>query len=225
MDCENIILETLISVAHGIARQFGNNCEVCIHELNEEDLEHSIIYIINGHVTGRKIGGSPSNIVLKTIEKLHKGEPIVDNLSYLIKSSNGKILKSSTVFIKNSYGKYKYILSINFDATNFIPFKDDLASLMAVEGQSKSDSLEEIPNSAQELMDNLIIKSEELIGKPASIMSKEEKIRAIKFLNSAGMFLITKSGDKVSNHFKISKFTIYNYIDNYKEKKEKAVNE
>ena len=116
-------------------------------------------------------------------------------------------------------------MSINFDATNFIPFKDDLASLMAVEGQSKSDSLEEIPNSAQELMDNLIIKSEELIGKPASIMSKEEKIRAIKFLNSAGMFLITKSGDKVSNHFKISKFTLYNYIDNYKEKKEKAVNE
>ena len=222
MDCENIILETLISVAHGIARQFGNSCEVCIHELNEDDLEHTIIYIINGHVTGRNNGDGPSNIVLKTIEKLHKGEPIVDNLSYLIKYSNGKILKSSTVFVKNSSGKYKYILSINFDVTNFIPFKDDLSSLIAVEGKSKNGFLDEIPNSAQELMDNLIIKSEELVGKPASIMSKEEKIKAIKFLNGSGMFLITKSGDKVANHFGISKFTLYNYIDS---KKEEVTNE
>lgn len=216
MNYENIILETLIGVAHGIARQFGNNCEVCIHELNSADLEHSIIYIVNGHVTGRSINDGPSNIVLKTIESLNKGEPIIDNLSYLIKASNGKILKSSTIFIKDIDGKYKYILSINFDVTNFVPFKDDLLSFMAVENKLKSEFLDEIPNSAQELMDKLIIKSEELVGKPTSIMTKEEKIKAVRYLNSSGMFLITKSGDKVANHFGISKFTLYNYIDSNK---------
>lgn len=210
----NIILETLISVAHGIARQFGNNCEVCIHELKEDDLDHTIVFIINGGITGRKAGEGASNMVLNTIEKLKKGEPIVDHLSYLTKSSNGKILKSSTVFIRDINGKYKYILSINFDITNLMPFKSDLESLLNTEDKSK---LEEIPNSAQELMEKLIIKSEELIGKPASIMNKEEKIRAIKFLNNSGVFLITKSGDKVSNHFGISKFTLYNYIDSKKE--------
>ncbi|ADG72722.1 helix-turn-helix transcriptional regulator [Brachyspira murdochii] len=210
----NIILETLISVAHGIARQFGNNCEVCIRELKEDDLDHTIVFIINGGITGRKTGEGASNVVINTIEKLKKGEPIVDHLSYLTKSSNGKILKSSTVFIKDMNGKYKYILSINFDITNLMPFKSDLESLLNTEDKSK---LEEIPNSAQELMEKLIIKSEELIGKPASIMNKEEKIRAIKFLNNSGVFLITKSGDKVSNHFGISKFTLYNYIDSKKE--------
>ena len=210
----NIILETLISVAHGIARQFGNNCEVCIHELKEDNLDHTIVFIINGGITGRKVGEGASNVVINTIEKLKNGEPIVDHLSYLTKSSNGKILKSSTVFIKDINGKYKYILSINFDITNLMPFKSDLESLLNTEDKSK---LEEIPNSAQELMEKLIIKSEELIGKPASIMNKEEKIRAIKFLNNSGVFLITKSGDKVSNHFGISKFTLYNYIDSKKE--------
>lgn len=210
----NIILETLVSVAHGIARQFGNNCEVCIHELKEEDLEHTILFIINGGVTGRKAGEGASNVVLKTIEKLKKGEPIVDHLSYLTKASNGKILKSSTVFIKDMEGKYRYILSINFDISSFIPFKNDLDLLIQTEDKSK---LEEIPNSAQELMEKLILKSEKLIGKPASIMSKDEKIKAIRFLNDSGVFLITKSGDKVSNHFGISKFTLYNYIDSKKE--------
>ena len=210
----NIILETLVSVAHGIARQFGNNCEVCIHELKEDDLDHTIIFIINGGITGRKIGEGASNVVINTIEKLKKGEPIVDHLSYLSKSSNGKILKSSTIFIKDLNGKYKYILSINFDITSFIPFKNDLDSLIQTEDKSK---LEEIPNSAQELMEKLIKRSEELVGKPASIMNKDEKIRAIKFLNDSGVFLITKSGDKVSNYFGISKFTLYNYIDAKKE--------
>ena len=183
-------------------------------ELKEDDLDHTIIFIINGGITGRKAGEGTSNIVIKTIEKIKKGEPIVDHLSYLTKASNGKILKSSTVFIKDINGKYKYILSINFDITNFIPFKSDLETLLQTENKSK---FEEIPNSAQELMEKLIIRSEELIGKPASIMNKDEKIRAINFLNDSGVFLITKSGDKVSNHFGISKFTLYNYIDSKKE--------
>ncbi|ELV06380.1 helix-turn-helix transcriptional regulator [Brachyspira hampsonii] len=173
----NIILETLINVAHGIARQFGNNCEVCIHELKEDDLDHTIIFIINGGITGRQVGEGASNVVINTIEKLKKGEPIVDHLSYLTKSSNGKILKSSTVFIKDMNGKYRYILSINFDITNFMPFKSDLENFLNTEDKSK---LEEIPNSAQELMEKLIIKSEELVGKPASIMNKNEKIKGYK---------------------------------------------
>ena len=44
-------------------------------------------------------------------------------------------------------------------------------------------------------------------------MTKEDKVRAIGFLNGAGAFLITKSGDKVANYFGISKYTLYSYID------------
>jgi predicted transcriptional regulator YheO len=44
-------------------------------------------------------------------------------------------------------------------------------------------------------------------------MNREDKIKAIRFLQDKGAFLITKSGDKVSKYFGISKFTLYNYID------------
>ena len=44
-------------------------------------------------------------------------------------------------------------------------------------------------------------------------MNKEDKIRAIQFLEEAGAFLITKSGDKVSEYFGISKYTLYNYME------------
>ena len=44
------------------------------------------------------------------------------------------------------------------------------------------------------------------------MMTKDDKIRAIQFLNKKGAFLITKSGDKISKFFNISKYTLYNYI-------------
>ncbi len=47
-------------------------------------------------------------------------------------------------------------------------------------------------------------------------MSRDEKKKAIQFLDKQGAFLITKSGDRVSNHFGISKYTLYNYIDSDK---------
>ena len=45
------------------------------------------------------------------------------------------------------------------------------------------------------------------------MMTKDDKIRAIRFLNNAGAFLVTRSGDKVSKYFGISKYTLYSYID------------
>ena len=62
-------------------------------------------------------------------------------------------------------------------------------------------------------LDDLIEQSVALVGKPVAMMTKDDKIRAIQFLNNAGAFLVTKSGDKVSKHFGISKYTLYSYID------------
>ena len=63
------------------------------------------------------------------------------------------------------------------------------------------------------LLDHLIEESVALVGKPVPLMNKEDKVTAIQFLNDAGAFLITKSGDKVANYFGISKYTLYSYID------------
>ncbi|HOO27554.1 MAG TPA: helix-turn-helix domain-containing protein, partial [Lachnospiraceae bacterium] len=67
--------------------------------------------------------------------------------------------------------------------------------------------------NVNDLLDDLIKESVSMIGKPVALMSKDEKVNAIRFLNDAGAFLITKSGDKVSKYFGISKYTLYSYID------------
>ena len=51
------------------------------------------------------------------------------------------------------------------------------------------------------------------MGKPVALMTKADKVRAINFLNDAGALLVTKSSEKISQYFDISKYTLYSYID------------
>ena len=212
---EDSSLEMLVSTAHGIARQFGKDCEVCIHDLSVKDLEHTIIFIINGHVSGRKIGDGASKVVLETLEAIEKGDIIVDHLGYRTTTQDGRILKSSTVFLKDSTGKYRWVLGINYDVTALMNVDAALQSITTVESHD-SNGDGQIPLNVNDLLDNLIKQSVKRIGKPPALMNKEEKIQAIQFLRDAGAFLITKSGDKVSNFYGISKFTLYSYIDQSK---------
>ena len=46
-------LDFLKQLAHGLAIQFGSSCEIAIHDLKTKDLEKSIVYIENGHVSNR----------------------------------------------------------------------------------------------------------------------------------------------------------------------------
>ena len=52
------------------------------------------------------------------------------------------------------------------------------------------------------------------------LMTREDKVRAIGFLNDNGAFLVTKAGQKVCTYFGISKYTLYNYLDEAKQGRE-----
>ena len=203
-------LELLKQMAHTIAMQFGKDCEVIIHDLTSKDMEHTIVHIENGHVTNGKLGDGPSAVVLETLHR--DPEDIKDHYAYQIKTSDGKILKSTTTFVKGEDGEVHYIVAINYDISALLMIDASLQSLMHVEEQ-KQDEPTAIVGNVHDMLDSLIEQSVSLVGKPAALMNKEEKVRAIQFLNDAGAFLITKSGDKVAKYFGISKFTLYSYID------------
>ena len=206
-------LGLLEQIADGLARQFGPDCEIVIHDLKRHDLEHSVVHINNGHITNRREGDGPSKVVLETLHRVPAS--LKDHLGYLTRTSNGKILKSSTFFIRNPEDSaVDYIFSINYDITGLMTIERSIKALISTEDPSDTrQQPEQIVHNVNDLLDNLIEQSVALVGKPAALMNKEEKVTAIQFLNDAGAFLITKSGDKVSKYFGISKFTLYSYID------------
>lgn len=206
-------LDMLKQIARGLAAQFGDNCEIVVHDLARNHLDSSIVHIENGHVTNRKLGGSPSRVVLDALK--HRDGPLKDQLAYLTKTDSGRILKSSTIYINDEDGNPRYLLSINFDITNLIALESSISSITNCpsEKESTAKKPERITQDVNDLLDELIEQSVDLVGVPVPLMSKDDKIKAINFLNEAGAFLITKSGDKVAKYFGISKYTLYSYVE------------
>ncbi len=197
-----------VQLAKGITGHFGDNCEVVIHDLTEDE-EHTIVFIENGHVTGRKVGDGSSRIVFEARNK--KPEELEDRINYLTQTEGGRVLKSSTIYIRDNNGKVVGIFAINYDITNLMMVDYTLKSLITT--KEDEEEPEKITKGVNGLLSELIEESVKLVNKPVAQMNREDKIKAIKFLQDKGAFLITKSGDKVSKYFGISKFTLYNYID------------
>ena len=206
-------LQFLFQLAKGVARQFGPNCEVVVHDLASNDPDSSIVAIENGQISGRKVGDGPSHAVL---EALRGGKGTVeDHLCYLTRTRDGKILKSTTIYIRDDDGRPIGMFGINYDITLMLAMEDALKQFTATERDEQEP--EHISRNVSDLLDELIAQSVKIVGKPAALMTKEDKVKAIQFLNETGAFLITKSGDKVCKFFGISKYTLYSYIDEAKE--------
>ena len=198
--------------ARALASQFGRNCEVVIHDLRSDDTSHSIIAIENGHVTGRAVGDGPSHIVLESLKEAP--EDIEDRVSYLTRTSDGKVLKSSTIFIRDEAGEVIGLMGINYDISMFVAVDQSLRDLIDPEQSDPEPA--PISRNVNDLLDELLEQSVKLVGKPPAMMNKEEKVRAIRYLNDNGAFLITRSGAKVCKYFGISTYTLYSYLEEVK---------
>jgi predicted transcriptional regulator YheO len=68
-------------------------------------------------------------------------------------------------------------------------------------------------NSVRELLDYLIGEAAAQAGKTVSQMKLADKLQFVRFLDRKGAFLITRSGDAVCEFLRISKYTLYRYLE------------
>ena len=125
--------------------------------------------------------------------------------------SSSSARKSSSIYIRDESGRVCAIFCINFDISALAMAEQALAGLTSA--HPAGEETPRITHNVNDLLDDLIEQSDRLIGKPVALMSKEDKVRAIHFLNEHGALLVTKSGDKIAKHFGISKYTLYSYLD------------
>lgn len=194
-------------IIKGIAMQFGPDCEVVLHDLSLP-FEQTIVAIENGHVTNRKVGDSSTNLGLEVLRGTKKG---VDYYNYVNKTSTGRILRSTSIYINDTTGKTCGSICINFDITDLIASQKSLKNLINLEDQETSHEF--FDGNIDTLLDALLNECLRKIGKDVGEMTKEDKVEAIRYLDEKGVFLVKKSTEKVAAFFNMSKFSIYNYLD------------
>jgi predicted transcriptional regulator YheO len=206
-------LDMFKRIMKAIVAQFGDRCEVVLHDWLK-GYNKSIVAIENGQVTNRKVGDCGSNLGLEVMRGTVKDG---DKYFYITQTKDGRTLRSTTVYIRNSANQPIGVLCINMDISDIITFKSFIDSMVV----GRQEESEFFANDVNELLDYLLQKSQNVVGKSVESMSKENKMKAIEFLDDKGAFLITKSGNKVCQYFDISKFTLYNYLDEIRNRKKR----
>ncbi len=207
-DYINPILKSYIPVVKGLGETFGKNCEVVLHDFSK--MKSSIIGIANGHITGRSLGSPMTETGLKAVRKGN----IKDNIiNYTGKSIDGRLLKSSTMFIKDENDEVLGCLCINFDMSELAVAKKVIEELMNTNENDIGKNSNEAVNKVNNVLNDIVQKTLTDLGKPVAYMSKEEKVNIVKDLDYQGVFLIKGAIDYVAKVLCVSRYTIYNYLD------------
>ena len=200
------ILHSMESVVEGIAKMFGENCEVVLHSL--EDPSHSIIKIANGHVTGREIGFPITNFAMEILNN----ESLLKNDStdvYYTKSKGSKVIRSISIVIRNENNKPIGLLCINFDLS--APLYSFIREF-SPSSNARVDEPERFTTSVEELVNNSLAEALSKIDAQRGISNTNKNKLIVFELFNKGIFSIKGAIDLVAKEMGISRYTVYNYI-------------
>jgi len=201
------IFQNLKQMADAVVALFGKNCEACIHDLTS--LHNSLSYI-QGEVTHRKPGAPATDLLLKMLKSNGgKGE---DMHNYKTTTTDGRSLKSTTTFIRDSRNVPIAAFCINFDTTEFFNASQALTPFASVVDNGQQQNPETFANSVSETVEALFDQAAAEIGKHPATMNVEEKTQLILLLEEHGTFQFKGAVEQVALMMGVTKFTVYNYL-------------
>ncbi|WP_164091334.1 helix-turn-helix transcriptional regulator [Poseidonibacter lekithochrous] len=210
-------IKRFITIADFLGEVLGSNTEIILHDLT--NYEESIVYIINGHISNRKIGGRPTDLILEFIAAEAEGnKQFISN--YNSKSIEGKLLYSSTYFIRDDENKIVGALGLNSDYHEVKKSLSFLTSLLPNYVDDKVLSLNNIKENLNTDPQELTLNKIDAILNEFDIvpnrMTTDEKTEVITALNDCGVFNIRGSVQEVASKLQMSEPSIYRYIKKIK---------
>ncbi|MEZ5741700.1 MAG: helix-turn-helix domain-containing protein [Burkholderiaceae bacterium] len=70
--------------------------------------------------------------------------------------------------------------------------------------------------SVEEMVDKIIDESIAAVSTSPQSMTKDERVKAVRAMNNRGLFLIRSSVETAAARLGVTRYTIYNYLDQEK---------
>lgn len=199
----------LEKMASLIAETFGSNCEVVISDLNRP--ESTILAIFNNHVTGRNVGDPLTPQALERVRNSADG--------YYINykdSKGGKTLKTSTISFE--MGDLNLALCINYDCGDLDKVHHFLTNFLTMQMEDSANTSG--GGSYAPIIEEAVREGIAMVGKSVRFMNKKDRLQVLIYLESRGIMQMQKSVQAVAQHLGISRYTVYNYLNEINEDKE-----
>lgn len=211
-------LKPYVELVPFIGKALGENVEVALHDLSAENGE--IIAIYNGEMSGRKIGDPLTSLgehILETNQYLHK--EYVTNYKSL--SNSGKVLRSSSYFIKDDNHHLIGMLCLNVNISDYEYLNATIQRILGIDMQENLEYKREAPieilsNSLEMTISQSVANALKEMGYPNYIehgrLNADEKMMIIRMLNEQGIFNVKGAIPIVAKELSSSEPTIYRYL-------------
>lgn len=199
--------EFLDRVARGTAEMFGTSCETLVHDFGEPD--HPILSIYNSHVSGRSVGSTMD--ILGTTKSVDAETQISDLVNLYASTPSGQQIKSSTFHLIGD--GYNLALGINFDFSSLVYANKILTDLMNSDADLQS-AMWRNDDALNDLLDECL----SAVGKPVDALGKRDRIKIVAMLEQKNAFSYRRSVPCAARRLKVSRYTIYKYIAELRDK-------
>lgn len=209
------LMSTLRPIMRAIAAAAGPHCEVVLHDLTGQDPERTIIAIEHGHVTGRGIGGSSTNLGLAALQD---GGQDHDAFGYASRAPDGRELRASSVYFRNHAGQVIGSLCINVDLT---PSQRAVAAIQQMTPPAPAPApAETLTDDITEVLEDLIEAAIARTGRTVGLMDRADKVDVIDYLDVKGAFFVKRAMQRVAERLGLSRVTAYSYLDRARSRRE-----
>jgi len=210
------ILEAMIPLADTLAKTIGDNCEVAIHDLTHP--KHSILYIVNGSLTGRKKYDSLGPVFKELVQLAKLNE---DSLINYYDYENGHSFKCSKVLIRDESKHIIGCFCINIVIDDYLQVKRSIDNMCKTEPiDNFREQKSQATNSEDDISDlvrDIVMNTYADFKSNKNKLSKADKVNMVRFLDEKGIFRVKGTIEMVGDILKVSKFTVYSYLDKSKE--------
>ena len=213
----HVLLKSLIPIAETIGKTFGNRCEVVLHDLTIP--EKSVVYTVNGDVTGRREGQAFDRLVRSVL--LNKNFTRDYAVNYTFETEDGRRIKSSSFLVRDEAGEVVGVFCVNYDITFMKTLHDELELFLPMQEDSsvicpEMAADQDVTTVVDTLIDNIVS------GRKKQGLTKQDNLEMIRFMDDKGIFLVKGAIDKVAACMGLSKVTIYGYLDTVRGKNGKS---
>ncbi len=205
------LLNFISRLGQVLGQTLGKNCEIVVHDFSSP--ESSIVAIANGTLTGRKVGDTLDALGFQLL----KNHPASDLINYSAKTKEGKQLRSSSIFLRDEKGEIFGSLCINVDVSALLQTQEWVQAAL---GTTTSAIDEHFEHTVDEVLETLIQNAVSSTGKKMTDLTREDKVAVVAYLEAKGAFLIRYSVERVAELLGMTKYTIYNYLDEIRKKQE-----
>lgn len=213
---DDAIVESAKRIADAIGQTLGPSCEIAVHDLRNPT--HSLVHLVNGHVTGRQIGAPIRDLIYRVLPNMDSKQGGLFNYQTVL--DDGRRLKSSTCLLRNTEGAPLVAFCVNLDVTHLEAAARILGELTTVDqGSSQAvdwgtDSRGATDNDeVTEILRHLVINIVRPAGRAPENLSKQDRLAIVEFLDKKGAFRIKGAVPLVARELGTSEPTIYRHID------------